>query len=363
MSIKHIEFQLELEGHGVVNYDRKEQKVLFHKRENNSTYNQKVKHLATTNDNVAFAKKDFFLDENGNLNYKIKISSNCLRHEIFYKDIPCFSPNVLINDFTRLNYIASPVVLLRGEMLANEKNTYIRKSAISLTHALSTTNELSYADTCTRNMQKIEKEETTDKSGTSFFSRETIGDIKYKAEGDIDLSVLQFLSADDVASRRFLNADEYEQFKIFLQTRMPSFNSDLKYYQYKTSVVHLPELGALLSNDDLIYLVKYFFESVVNINIKRNNSYARFSGLKIRMIEDNINRDKSKWIEIKSIEDINNISFESEVFYSEVSESDVKEYNERNRKIREEIEKNQKAAKVAKSDKKKDKKDKSESNE
>ena len=360
MSIKYIEFQLELEGQGVVNYDGKEQKFLFHKRENNPTYNQKVKHLATINDNVAFAKKAFFLDENGNLDYKIKISSNCLRHAIFNKDIPCFSPNVLINDFTRLNYIASPAILLRGEMLANDKNTYIRKSAISLTDALSTTNGLSYADTCTRNMQKIEKEETTDKSGTSFFSRETIGDIKYKVEGEIDLSVLQFLSADDVASRRFLNADEYEQFKMFLQTRMPSFKSDLKYYQYKTSVVHLPELGALLSNDDLIYLVKYFFESVININIKRNNSYARFSSLKIRMIEDNINRDKSKWIEIKSIEDINNISFESEVFYSEVSESDVKEYNETNQKINEEIKKNQKATKAAKADKKKYK---SESNE
>lgn len=357
MSIKCIEFQLELEGQGVVNYDGKEQKYLFYQRKDNPTYNQKVKHLATNNENLTFAKKTFFLDENGNLDYKIKISSNCLRHAIFYKDIPCFSPNVLINDFTRLNYIASPVVLLRGEMLANKKNTYIRKSAISLTDGLSTTNGLSYADTCTRNMQKIEKEETTDKSGTSFFSRETIGDIKYKAEGEIDLSVLQFLSADDVANRRFLNADEYEQFKMFLQTRMPSFKSDLKYYQYKTSVVHLPELGALLSNDDLIYLVKYFFESVININIKRNNSYAKFSGLKIRMIEDNINRAKSKWIEIKSIEDINNISFESEVFYSEVSESDVKEYNETNQKINEEIKKNEKAAKADK------KKYKSESNE
>lgn len=350
MSIQYIEFQLELEGQGVVNYDGKGQKFLFHKRENNPTYNQKVKHLATTNDNVSFAKKVFFLDENGNLDYKIKISSNCLRHAIFKNNIPWFSPNVLINDFTRLNYIASPAVLLRGELLANEKNIYIRKSAISLTHGLSTTNGLSYADTCTRNMQKIEKEETTDKSGTSFFSRETIGDIKYKAKGKIDLRFLQFLSADDVASRRFLNADEYEQFKKILQTKMPSFNSDLKYYQYKTSDVYSPELGALLSNDDLIYLVKYFFESVVNIHITRNNSYARFSGLKIRMIEDNINRDKSKWIEIKSIEDINNISFESEVFYSEVSESDVKKYNETNQKIKEEIKKNQKAVK---SDKKK----------
>lgn len=360
MSIKYIEFQLELEGQGVVNYDGKEQKDLFYQRKNNPTYNQKVRHFTTSNENVTFAKKAFFLDENGNLDYKIKISSNCLRHAIFYKDIPWFSPNVLINDFTRLNYIATPAILLRGEMLANKKNTYIRKSAISLTDGLSTTNGLSYTDTCTRNMQKIEKEETTDKSGISFFRRETIGKIKYMAEGEIDLSVLQFLSADDVATRRFLNADEYEQFKMFLQTRMPSFNSDLKYYQYKTSDVYLPELGALLSNDDLIYLVKYFFESVVNINIRRNNSYARFSGLKIRMIEDNINRDKSKWIEIKSIEDINNISFESEVFYSEVSESDVKEYNETNQKINEEIKKNEKAVKAAKADKKKYK---SESNE
>lgn len=353
MSIQCIEFQLELEGQGVVNYDGKGQKFLFHKRENNPTYNQKVKHLATTNDNVAFAKKVFFLDENGNLDYKIKISSGCLRHAIFYKNIPWFSPNVLINDFTRLNYIATPAILLRGELLANEKNTYVRKSAISLTDGLATTNGLSYADTCTRNMQKIEKEETTDKSGTSFFSRETIGKIKYMAEGEIDLSVLQFLSADDVATRRFLNADEYEQFKIFLQTRMPSFNSDLKYYRYKTNDACVPELGALLSNDDLIYLVRYFFESVVNINIRRNNSYARFSGLKIRMIEGDTNRDKSKWVEIKSIEDINNISFESEVFYSEVSESVAIEYNETNKKINEEIKKNQKAAKVAKSDKKK----------
>lgn len=340
MKIKNIEFQLELEGHGIVNYDGKEQKWLFTKRENNPDYNQKVKHLSTMKENVAFGKKDFFLDENGNLDYRIKISSNCLRHEIFYKDIPCFSPNVLINDFTRLNYCASPAVLLRGEMLVNEKNTFVRKSPITITHALSTTNELSYTDTCTRNMQKTEKVEIGDKSDTSFYNRETIGDVKYKAEGTIDLSVLQFLSADDVASRRFLNADEYNSFKTILQSRMPNYNSDLKYYQYKTSVVHLPELGALLSNDNIVELVKYFFGSVVNINIKRNNSYARFTGLKIRLIDDNINRNNIEWIEIKSIKDIENlINFDSEIFYTEVDEAEVREYNEKNININAEIKK------------------------
>lgn len=348
MSIKNIEFKLELEGHGIVNYDGKEQKYLFGKRENNPTYNQKVKHLSTINDNVAFGKKDFFLDENGNLDYRIKISSNCLRHEIFYKDIPCFSPNVLINEYTRLNYCASPAILLRGEMLANEKNTYIRKSPITITHALSTTNELSYTDTCTRTMEKTIKKETDDKSDTSFYNRETVGNIKYEAEGVIDLSVLQFLSADDVASRRFLNADEYNIFKSILQSRLPSYNSDLKYYQYKTSIVSLPELGALLSNDDINVLVKYFFKNTLGFYIKRNNSFAKCSGLKIRLIDDNINHNNTEWITINSIEDIDALNFESEIFYDEVDEAKALEYNQMNKKIKAEIDSNVKAKKAAK---------------
>ena len=70
--MKTILFKLELEGEGIVNFDSSSQRFLF-----NGT---KFKDLFHAHDNVKYAKKVLYQDENGVLSdYKIKISSACLR--------------------------------------------------------------------------------------------------------------------------------------------------------------------------------------------------------------------------------------------------------------------------------------------
>lgn len=322
--VKCIDFRLKIKGEDIVNGDSTEQKFQFLDKPN-------VKQrLWSRHDNISYGKKNFYKDSDGNDYYKIVISSDCLTKAIFSEDVIAQNPRIIHDPLLFNSYIASPYGILHGYLLFDKENesattkTFARTSPINLSAAEQTCNAVSTITTCSRSGEKITSEDSAD---NSFFKRETVGKIEYEATGQINLDGLQFIPVDYVLRQAALNEDEYEKYyKPFLQTRLKNFDSNLDFYTKNTSVSDFPEKGVLLTNENIVDLVKDYFTRLMKLDIRRKRAYATISELQYKLIydviDDRINTEDN-WVTIQSRSDIESINFESEIFYSEVKNSDT----------------------------------------
>ena len=177
--IKNILLKLELEGQGIVNYDSNDQKYIL-----NDTHLKNV----IKSDNVSYAKKTFYQNDDGKLSFKIKISNDSLKHSMFGQDMISQNPNIVHHDYLLYNYIASPTGFLRGYLFPKKiGDTQKKSSPISLCDAEQTCNAKSAIEVFSRSGEKISNDGTSDKGDTTFYFKETIGKIKYESIGAIDL--------------------------------------------------------------------------------------------------------------------------------------------------------------------------------
>lgn len=309
--VKNILIKLNLEGKGIVNFDDSDQKYMY-----NGTKHYKT--MGGRFDNTNYAKKNFYNgDDELDLKWKVKISSNSLRHAIFEQDVKVQSPNIVHHPHLLNSFIASPASILRGYMFTTKGGETIkRKSPLTITDAEQTSSAISYIETFSRSGQKETDSETTD---NSFYRKETIGDIEYESIGNIDLMQLQFISCDQVLDRYSFNPDFYEVYKQFLKSKLPNFNSDLGYYQMNGSVLEIPEYGFKLNDEDVNVLVKGLFERLLNLNIKRNGAYAKTNTLSYKLVydplEDTISNEEG-WVTVNTKSDVDNLTFNVNEFYT-----------------------------------------------
>ncbi len=309
---------MEIKGVGIVNYDGSRQKWVIE--------DTSLNHMKSFHDNVSYAKKRFY----GTLEdtkFKLAISSDCLRHEIFKKDVPFHTPNVISNETILTSLIASPALLTRGYMLVGEEICYKRKSPLVITHAEQTNDSISYLENFSSSASK-NTDKTKVTSDSTFYKKEVVGDVTYKSNGFIDLMNLQFVSCDQIFDRSSFNPDLFEIYKKFLQTRIPSFNSELGYYQIKDSTIEIGEYGFKLSNDILIFLVKDLFKRMISMNIQRKDAYAKTTNLQYKLVYDVIEdtmESEDGWMTIRNESDIENLTFNSEDFYVPVDAEKEKE--------------------------------------
>ncbi|HWY09825.1 MAG TPA: hypothetical protein VN026_00800 [Bacteroidia bacterium] len=339
--VKNILLRLNLEGYGIVNYDSNDQKYILNE---GKEYNKDFRN------NSSYAKKTFYNDENGKQKTKIKISKNCLKQSIFKKDIPFQCPNIVHDDILLYSFIGSPASMLRGFLFAKEE-AFKRKEAFSITDAEQSCNAISNLETFTRSGQKNTDEDVKD---NSFFKKETVGDIKYSAHGNIDLEQLQFVSTDPIFDRLTFNPDKFNLFSKFMKQRMESFKSELGYYKMKTSVVEIPEYGFKFSNEDMLHMVKYLFNMMMELTINRNGGYAVTSELQYKLVYnplEDTRADENGWVSVKTQKDIDKLDFSIEDFYVVVDEEESK-------KMRSAILDNYQVAKKKTADKKESKKPK-----
>jgi len=304
--VKSIQFKLKLKGQGVVNYDSTDQRFMF---------NQVKGQAFNRNENVSYAKKRFFKGENGELDYKLAISSGCMTHEIFRDEVPYQSNNVVNSKPLFASFLATPSSIIRGYMFASKVGDNLkRKSAVTLVDAIQSDNSVSYIETFSKSGQKNQDAEEVD---NTFFKKEVVGPIKYESNGTIDIQQLQFMSCDQIFDRYGLNPDMFDVYKQFLQSKMPSFNSKLGYYRLATNTIEIPEYGFMFNNDDILTLVKVFFMNLLKMNIKRKDAFAQVESLEYKLIydglEDSISQDG--WVEVKNSSDINSINFIANDFY------------------------------------------------
>lgn len=349
-TVKNILFRLKIKGHGIVNYDSKDQKYAFN---SNWKDNSPLKKMHTNYENTSYAKKKLYGKDGNVESYKISISSDCLRHEIFKDDVMFQSPNLIHSPALLYSFIASPVGLLRGYLFAEQEEQLKRKSAITLIDAQQTCDAISYIEIFSKSGLK---NKDIDKTDNTLFKKEVVGDIKYATEGNIDLAQMQFVSASQVFDRYALNPDFFETYKQFLKAKLPSFNSELGYFLIKDSSVGISEYGFMLSDEDVKCLIQMFFKKLLNMNIKRKNAFARTESLEYKLVYDPIDdrfEDENGWISINGIDDINTIEFDTEKFYIQ---EDAKLAEERNAIIQADYERRKQVKKDKDNEKKASKK-------
>jgi hypothetical protein len=322
MKTRNVLFKLDIAGNGIVNYDTNDQKYV---------HNDAHTHLKSRYNNTLYSKKNFY-GEGDNLRFKIKISSDCLRHSLFDDELISQSPKIISDKRALYSFMASPMSVLRGYMFANKEETLKRSGGFHIIDAEQTNDAFSYMELFSKSGERVSKELTTDTSDTSLFFKETVGNITYATQGSVDLRQLQFISCDQVYDRYSFNPDpvNFDLYKKFMRLRLKNFNSNLEYYQlinFKSPdepVMDIPEFGFKFSNENVNDLVKYMVEKLLLLNIERSKSFARKSKLMIKFVTDPLIHtfeSENDWVEVNSMNDVNNISFEMEDFYSLVDRS------------------------------------------
>lgn len=344
--VKNVLFRMNVAGQGIVNNDSGDQRWTLLRMKG-------MENMRERYDNVNFAKKNFYKDAEGNITYRLKISSDCIKHELFRDDVFAQSPNICHDPSLLCSFIASPAGLLRGYMFTEGKENIKRKGALSITDAEQTNDALSYVEACSRSGEKTSDDTVGD---TTFFKKETAGKVIYSAQGAIDLKQLQFVSADSVFDRYAFNPDDFKTYKEFLRMRVPSFNSELGYYMMAGTSVRLPEYGVKLGNEDVLFLVNDILRRLKAMSIQKSRAFARATKVEYKLVYDPLVdtfENEEGWTEVSN----KPVTFEVEDFYLPHDEKEAKAIRERVVKNRADAVKERKDAKADKAEKAKEAKE------
>lgn len=358
--MKQIIFKATMEGCGVVNYDDKSQSFLLNKF--GLTENVPKKDGSTT-DNVKYAKKHFYArkDDEGNLvrdsegkqlyDYKVKISGDCIRNAIFKNDAEYTNPIIAKDDFIAHNYMLSKLGITRGYCFTNKDETgYKRKSCLTITDAVETSDAKSAIEigTC-----------SGERNVTSMFYTEKVGKTTYETSGVIDFKTLMFVVADPMFDRLAINPDyltngvvEKIMHNLYGDIAKPTigyFTASSKSLTQKIS-----EYGMILNEELVVFLVKELLKRIMGCSIKRSNAYANVTSLSIKFVDDIIYDkfdDENGWIELNSLEDVDNLEFTVDCPYERMDD----ECKDALEALKEEYNKAVEEAKEAKKQKKEEK--------
>ena len=255
MGIKSIRFQGVIKSSGIVNFDGKDAKWLLKKakpdcRAQLSHDNAKVaKHAITQGvdkDGVPF------------LSAVLKISKDCIRQSIFKEDQPFHNPGVVHSEKILIKLLTSAAGLLRGYMFADVGIK--KKSAVYISDAVQTSNNVSTIDIGTQNAPKDKKVNPDDDAGLTMHFKESIGGlVTYVFEGALDLSELQFISLSEIYDRKAVDPNHVETYLQGLKATLGSDVTGKTFYIKKTAVGGLPEEGILLTSDQVKFLIGEFF--------------------------------------------------------------------------------------------------------
>lgn len=351
-----------IKGHGIVNYDSKEQKfahIKAHKMKNESDSDISVslpdvprKDDGMYSENVMYAKKNFIFDrEKEEISSRLKISSNLLRHSIF-GEVPHTNPIISGDKLMMTTFMLSPVGLVRGYMFTTRKDkaedgtkenglTYARKSALTITDAVQSDGDQAMTHFEIHNRTGV-------KDDTSMFYKENCGDVEYDFTGVINFKELRFFSCDPKFGRMAMDPDFSG--KIAEGVLQSHFGKDVEFETggftdvAQTIGKRYAEYGIFFGDKTVEFLAKKTLKNIFGINIMRAGAYATLSSLKIKVVK-NILKDKfddENWISIKNAEDIDNIDFGViEKFYEKVSDEDLmksselyKEFNKKHQEAR-----------------------------
>ena len=288
-SLKSIEFSVEISGNGLVNFNGGKNSSLGH---------------STGYDNAKYAKEHVY-NINGELEAKKIISSNLLRKEILGSDTLVSAQLVLDNKSLRSKVISDRKMLLRGWLFAGDKLTVRRKSPISIIAAEQIDNNKTTMEFCTsRDMTTDTSTGETKKSSTSIYTKETIGDIKYRTTINVNMTGLQLMSFDDRFDRMACKEDELLDFMKNLNSK--GYTCEKGNYFTNSNDMSISEqcikFDGKFIKDSLIELVR----NTINLNIVRSDAFAKTSNVGVKFLFENddvILNNKSEYVNINSVDE------------------------------------------------------------
>lgn len=348
--VKSILFEYELAGQGIVNYDGKEQKWIL----KNLGFKDHVNH----NDNNNYCKKTFYRGPDGKIEYKVKISGNCIKKEMFGDDMVSENNSITHNKSLNMVMLSSPIKIVRGYMQTEKDEMGLkRKSCININDAIQSNNSISTMELFTKSGEKKKNKVETEVDGSgdtssdpTLYRKETIGEIEYKGTGSINIKQLEFVSTDDIFDRLALSEDDFQEYKKYAKLHIPNFDSEIGYYVMVGSMDLTPERGFVFNNENKNFLVKYILERLLGIRIQRANAYAHIKSLKIKLVYDPIEDthfNEENWIEISSREQIDNLYFNFHEFYKrEEDEANCQKLRQEMQKQKDEYQNNKKGKKA-----------------
>lgn len=358
--MKQILFKLNLNGLGVVNFDDSKKQLNTLKKYKIVTETDKNNELK---DNVKLGKKVFFETNDGDgdapkMDYKLKISADCLRHAIYEHDVDVVNNSVKQCDYVFANYLLSPVGITRGYMFPNRGNepTIKRKSPLTISDAIQTDGSKSDIEVGSATGKC---DETGKRDETSFFYTEKVGDINYAAKGIIDLRSLMFISADAKFDRLAIKSDWATKAEDGLAHKVLETyfgeNAKEQYGRFTSTAKYLTkalaENGILLNKEIVDTLVKSILKNLLAIDIRRNNAFAKTTSLQIKFVDNPITDtfdEEDGWMTIGSETDIDSLDITPDEFYTKVTDEDLKEIEELDAKYK--GSKKKRVAKKAKTD-------------
>lgn len=317
--VKTIVYRLTLKGSGVVNFDGSLSRYTINSH--SDSFNE-----IYSNNNVSIAKCAYYktgkLNALGNEIYErcLKISGNCLRQNMFRKDYDVSNGRLNRSDKIMANYYASPAGMLKGYL--NTENNLKSKSAISLSSAIDKSGAVIFPEVGSK---------SGDKSDTSLYFTENVGEVIYVAKGSISLKQLEFDSCDDFYERRAIKNEWVEGKDRLFEIACIQHYGHIPYKigtytsAAKTLTKHVGEYGLHFDESFRKIMVKEAFKRMLDIHIKHNVSLAYVKGLEIKPIYDDdpiglAFEDENGWINVQNNADIDNVidplSFDD--FYEEV---------------------------------------------
>ena len=284
-NVKNIQFDLILDGVGCVNFGSSEELEALLRtgivKWNDDGFVKNGKPLS----NVLLSKKVFKKLEDGTYVYRPKVSSECLRNNIFKDTMKFQSPSVMTLPQVLYRALANPDLILRGYLYPVKGGVSLkRKSPLYITDAedMGPWRDFVTADFHSRSGEKESNagKDSNDAKDTSIYKIENVGSTKYCSKGGIDVAELRFIAADPIYDRLSIDVDGGVNEAIYmkeLKRNMVNFEPEFKYYYLENSYTgdEWAERGIMLNDESLDMLIKRLIKNMLNIEVLRRNAYLR----------------------------------------------------------------------------------------
>lgn len=348
-NVRAVKFTAMFDGEGCVNFDSVSQRFFLNSNGLGSDFTQ--------NKNIALAKKIFknvvTPDGKNKTLFKYKVSSDCLRHAIYEDVMPFQNPSISSVPTILYNAIAMPCYITRGYLFTQKSSNSLKKRGITICDAYETgewRDSISFDFHSRTGGKDTSVKEEDDSNDTTIYNIENIGINTYSSEGYIDLTELQFISADPLYDRMAVDADGGANEIIYLNAlkrNLPTFNGNFDYYYIKNTYCNdeWAERGILLDKESVDFLIKDVFKHIMNVNITRRNAYFRFKSLCISVIMDDGVTENTITI---TPDNINDFTFEYSTKYFVADEAKIqanKDLMDQAKEISKQMKKDEKTAK------------------
>lgn len=335
--VKTLELKIYFEGDGCVNYDSPESQNFI----GNRFTNKKV-----TKKSFKWGKND----KNETVFYfKNKVSSECLRHELFKNEIEFSNSNLSLIKSVLLKAITKPAMILKGYLFPDVTSTKL-SSPIAIGDAVDVQDYIEFNQ---KNLMYDVHTQAGERTETSLYYVGMSSLTDYVANGKINLIMLQFLSGDVLYDRPAVLVDGGIEEKLYLDEMRKNYGDDVsfKYYYKKNSITEdeWAERGILFSKDAVDMLVKDAIKRIMNIDIQRKGSFLKFKKMYVNVNHlDENGKFVSEPIKIENKNDLENYYFSYFQDYCEANEEKIL----KNKELIEQIKNEPKEAKSSKKTKK-----------